>query len=91
MIWVFSRPCESAREELDAGAEEPGFGAGNGRREVLGQAAIAVEPGQGALDDPAARQQLGALCGVGSLDDLEGPATGPLERVRRVSSFPFLT
>ena len=36
---------------------------------VLGEAAAAVEPGQGALDDPAARQQHKAFRLVGALDD----------------------
>lgn len=86
MIWAFSRRCESAHEELDAGEEEPGFGAGDGGFGVLGEAAIAIEPSQGALDDPAARQHLEALYGIGSLDDLEGPSTEPLERAGELGS-----
>jgi hypothetical protein len=50
------------------------FGACDIGLEVLGETAIAVEPSQGTLHHPAARQQDKALDGVGSLDDLEGPA-----------------
>ena len=40
------------REELDAG---------NGRLEVLGQPPVSIEPGERALDDPSAGQDLEAL------------------------------
>ena len=33
---VFSGSCEAAREELDAGEEDPGLGGLDGRLEVLG-------------------------------------------------------
>ena len=47
--------------------------------EVLGEATVAIEPSQNALDDPSARQDFDAVSGVGSLDDLDGPlADGPI-------------
>jgi hypothetical protein len=49
------------------------LGAFDGRFEVFGEAAIAIEPGDGALDDPSSRQRLEALAGVGAPDDVEGP------------------
>ncbi len=43
---MFSCSCQPAGQELNAGEEEPCLGAGDGRFEVLGQAPVAVEPGQ---------------------------------------------
>ena len=47
--------------------------------EVLGEAAVAIEPSQNALDHPWVRQDFEALGGFGSLDDLDGRlADGPI-------------
>ncbi len=54
MGYMIFKACEAADEETDAGGHDPGFGAGGGRLEVLGEAAVAPEPGEGALDHPAA-------------------------------------
>ena len=51
------------------------------RSQVFGKAAAPAEPGEGAFDHPAARQKHEALCGIGALDDLQGPAAMPFERV----------
>src|SRR6266542_3060256 len=53
MVSVFSGSRESAREDAYAGDQNPGLSAGDGRLEVLCQAATASEPGEGALDHPA--------------------------------------
>ena len=45
----------------------------DGRLEVLGQAAVAVEPCNRSLDDPSSWQHLEALDRIGAPDDLEGP------------------
>jgi len=52
---------ESAREQLDAGDHEPCFGACNRGLEVFCKTTIAVEPGDGSFDNPAAWQQFEAL------------------------------
>lgn len=39
--------------------------------EILGEAAIAAEPGEGSLDDPATRQDDKAFRMIASLDDFE--------------------
>src|SRR6185437_1238812 len=70
-----SGSCEAAREEPDAGEEEPRSGAGDGPLEVLGKAAAAAEPGEGALDHPSLRQELKAFDAGWALDDLDGPGT----------------
>ena len=43
-------------EKLDRGEVEPGFGAGDRRLEVFGEAAVAIEPSKGAFDKPAAQE-----------------------------------
>ena len=57
---VFSGSCEAAREELDAGEEDPGLGGLDGRLEVHGQPPVSIEPGERVLDDPSAGQELEA-------------------------------
>ncbi len=42
--------------------------------EVLGEAAVAAEPCQRSFHDPAAGQDLEALCGIGPLDDRDAPS-----------------
>ncbi len=53
--------CDPPGPELDGGHEEPRGGALDGPFEVLGEAPVAVEPSESALDHPATRQQLEAL------------------------------
>ena len=65
--------CDRADEELDRSDEQPGCGGGDGLFKVLGKAAVAVQPSEGSLDNPAARENHEALCGIGALDDLDGP------------------
>ena len=55
------------------GDEEPGLGGGDGIRPILGQSAAASEPGEGAFDNPAARQDLEALGAIGTFDNLHRP------------------
>ena len=75
-------PWRSAGHELDASAEDPCGCGCDGCLEVLGEAAVAVQPGERSLDGPSAGQEVKALCGVGSLDDLDcliaGRASAPL-------------
>ena len=60
---------------LNACDEEPGLGRCDQGLEVFGQASIAIEPGEGAFDDPSARQNVEALGIAWAFDDLEGPST----------------
>ena len=84
MICVFSGPCEAAREKADAGDEEPGLGAGDGSLEVLGEAAIASEPGERSFNDPAFG--LGFKCAdpFGSGHDLNCPSAKRGARVAQL-------
>lgn len=54
--------------------------------EVLSEATVSVQPGQGSLDDPAARENHEALCGIGPLDDFEGPFADPAQRLPELFS-----
>ena len=73
IVKVVSSPSHSPNEELHGGQEEPSLGAGDGGLEILGKAAVAVEPGEGTLDDPAAGQEFEADSVLRSLDDLDRP------------------
>ena len=77
---VFSSSCESSREQLYAGEEDPCLRGSHAGLEVLGQASVAVEPSERALDDPAAGKELEALGPLGALDDLQRPASHLAER-----------
>src|ERR1019366_10372840 len=59
-----SAPGEPSSEQLDGGDVEPARGAFDGCFEVLGKAAVAVEPSDGSLDHPPARQELEPLGGI---------------------------
>lgn len=65
------------------------MGGGGGSLPVLGEASASVEPGDGALDDPAARQDHEAMR-IGTLDDLDGEAVemrdGVLQRLPGIAA-----
>jgi hypothetical protein len=66
---------QAPQHDWDHGeAEEGGDGTGVAL-EVAGQAAVAADPGEGALDDPALGQDDEAM-GIAALDDLQGPRAG---------------
>ena len=71
-ISIGCRSSEPAREQLDRSKIEPGLTAGDGRLKVFGEAAVAVEPGKGSLDHPAAWQEV-ETGAIGPLDDLDPP------------------
>src|SRR5215212_6169489 len=54
--------------------------------QFLGEASAPAEPGECAFDDPSARQHLKSLGRVGSLDDLDGPVTLPLEGIAQLAA-----
>jgi hypothetical protein len=64
--------CQPAQHEADGGEEDEGDGAVREVLEILGEAPTAIEPGDGALDDPALRQELEART-IAAFDDLELP------------------
>lgn len=49
--------------------------------EVLGKAAVSIEPSQCAFDDPTAWENHEAFCGIGPFDDFDGPFSDPAQRV----------
>ena len=71
MVWS----GQATQHDADHGeAEEGGDGSGIAL-EVAGEAAVAADPGKGALDDPAFGQDDEAM-GIAALDDLQSPRTG---------------
>ena len=74
MISMFSGLCETSDEKANAGDEEPGFGAGDGSLEVLGEATVAAEPSEGAFDDPTLGLGLEGSDPLGPGDDLDLPS-----------------
>jgi hypothetical protein len=68
-----SDPCQAAGKQPQVGEKEPGGGTGGACFEVLGEASAAAEPGEAALDHPAAGQELKAFDAGRALDDLDRP------------------
>src|SRR6266851_3825589 len=64
---------EAAGQELDTGDHEPGESTFDGGLEILGETAVSVEPGDGALDHPAALDEVEARGGLDALDDFDRP------------------
>src|SRR6266446_4716983 len=64
---------ESPDEQLHGGDVNPGFGAGDRSLEILGQAAVSIEPSEGSFDDPSPWEQLKACRVSGAFDDFDGP------------------
>ena len=62
---------EAAELDADHGDVDPSLGAGGGRFIVAHQTAVVHQPAEGAFHDPAARQDVEALAGVGAFDDLD--------------------
>src|SRR5271170_5655275 len=71
---------ETAREQLDRCKVEPRLAAAHRGFEILGQPAVAIEPGEGSLNHPAPRQDRKAGGSIGALDDLDLPLPVPGER-----------
>src|SRR4051812_36792465 len=67
----FSMGCQPAHEQLDDGDDGHGGRGVDQALEVLGEAAVAAEPGEGALDHPAPWQQVEAGGVARPPDDLE--------------------
>src|SRR6516162_10206468 len=72
--------------KLYRGNVDPRFGAGNRCLDILCQTSVSIEPGQGAFDHPAARQQLKAGRISGAFDDLDGPVTKFDEGITQVGA-----
>jgi hypothetical protein len=64
---------EAAEHELDHGEIDERSGGSREVFEIAGQSAVAADPGEGALDDPAFGLEDEALGGIGALDDRDAP------------------
>jgi hypothetical protein len=80
VIRVVSCAGETAGWELDTGDHKPGEGALDGGLEVLGEAAVLVEPGDGAPDHPAALDEMEARSSLDAPDDFDRPLAELFER-----------
>jgi len=78
---LITEACNSSSDLVDRGDEEPGGCALDSSFEVFGEAVVAVQPGDGALDHPAAQQQFEAFCGVGPFDDFQRSIADVSERI----------
>src|ERR1041385_2830924 len=81
---IVSSPCEAASKKANAGDHHPGLGAGDGGLEVLGEAPIAAEPGEGALNHPAARLWLEGSDALLAGHDLDRPVAEIGERAEQL-------
>jgi hypothetical protein len=68
------RAYNTSNDKLNGGDVDPGLGALDGGFEVFGQAAVAIEPGEGTFDDPAAREDLEANRIGHAPDDFDAPS-----------------
>src|SRR6266699_1213206 len=84
VIPMFSGPGETAREDADAGDQDPSLGAGDGRLEVLGEAAVTSEPGEGAFDHPSLGLGFEGADTLRSRDNLDRPLARIGERVEQL-------
>ena len=72
MTW----PCQASEHDADHGQPDKGSDGAGIALEIACQAAIAADPGQGAFDDSARRQDDEFVQFI-ALDDLEHPTAGP--------------
>src|SRR3954467_15553495 len=86
MILGISGSCETAGEKLYAGNQEPCLGTGDGGLEVLGEAAVAPEPSEGALNHPPSRLGCEGSDTLSSCDDLDRPLAEAGDRVEQFLS-----
>jgi hypothetical protein len=75
---------QSPNEKLQRGEVEPRLGASDGCFEVFGKAAVTIEPGEGAFDDPAAGKASKTDGVSPARHDLNGPAAEFGERVHQL-------
>ncbi len=86
MNCLISSSCDPSNEKLDACDHKPSLCTGDGGFEILGEPAIATEPGEGALDHPSPGQEVEALRGIETLDDLDRPLAKLLQRLLELRS-----
>src|SRR5712692_1648000 len=84
VIAMFPNFGETAGEEADAREQDPGLGAGDGRLEVLGQAAVTAEPGESAFDHPSLRLGFEGADTLRAGDNLDPPPAQVGERIEQL-------
>src|SRR5215469_13000484 len=84
MVAMISSPCEATREQADACDNDPGLGARNAGLKVFGEAAVASEPGKGALNHPAPRFGFEGSDALRSRDDFDRPLAEIGQRIEQL-------
>ena len=77
---------QSPDEQLHGGDVNPGFGAGDRSLEILGQAAVSIEPSEGSFDDPSPWEELKTGRVGGAFDNLDGPLAEFGESVTQIGA-----
>src|SRR5438552_13316125 len=77
---------QSPDEQLHGGNVNPGFGAGDRSLEILGQAAVSIEPSEGSFDDPSPWEKLKSGRVGGAFDNLDGPLAEFGESVTQIGA-----
>src|SRR2546428_9530360 len=70
---AISSPCQATGEKAHAGDENPGFGARGRGLVVFGEATVASEPSERALDHPSPRLRFERADALRASDDLNRP------------------
>src|SRR6185295_10268747 len=86
MILIISSPCETTGEQSNARDHDPSLGAGDGGLEVLGEATVASEPGEGTFNHPAAWLWLEGSDALRPSDDLDRPPAQVSQRPEQLWS-----
>src|SRR5438552_18433743 len=77
---------QSPDEQLHGGDVNPGFGAGDRSLEILGRAAVSIEPSEGSFDDPSPWEKLKSGRVGGAFDNLDGPLAEFGESVTQIGA-----
>jgi hypothetical protein len=73
-VSTISGSYDASCEQPDMGDKDPSHSAAQGGLKVFGEPSAPTEPGESALDDPAAWQHLEPADLIGALDHLNRPA-----------------
>src|SRR5215472_7895800 len=85
-LQAISSSCKPARQEAHAGNKDPCFRTGDSCFEVLGEAPVASEPSEGALNDRSPRLRFEGAEALRPGDDFNRPLSQIGERIEQLWS-----